>query len=665
MSRVRVLGTGEVAWLAAIPCALLAAVVVWALGPSLGSLLFQPLHVHFWPARAGVRPEPTEQARYLLSLLAPLLVCAAVALAARGRTWSAIGATRALVLVAQTGALLVLLAAIVRQHSPDYDYQISHPYFSWGAAAFAAAFALVLALAAGNAGARARAAAWVRETSRRRRACLLAAALFAVLWLLTAINTDASIGNAHWTVGGLLPWTADDVYAVLNGRTPLVDFRSQYGSLFPYLNAVPMLALGSSLTVLTTTMAAFTGLTLLAIYDVLRRVARSSVAALALFLPVVAIGFYTLIGSHGNPLNAANDFSWYPIRVAGPYLLAWSVVRHVDGVWPRRSWPIFLAGGLALLNNLELGGPALVATVVALVLARPPSDRRELRAQLLGALGGLAASFSLVAALTVVRAGSLPHLGELGELAKLYTRGGLDMKPMPAFGFQYVLFATYAAALVLATVRAVGGCRDGLTAMLGWSAVFGFGSASYFVGESRYLHLIFLFSIWAFTLALLLVAVVRGIAARESHRPTPADLAVLMAFGLAVCALAQTPAPWTQIERITSHTPQPLLHDNAAEQFVAADTRRGEHVVVLLPFGHRISHDLGLVDVSPYSYMELVTTREQLDTVVRALRASGGRRFYYWATRREPGIALEHAGFVLARRDPQSDFVEYVDRARG
>ncbi len=664
-TRARTLETGEIAWLAAIPCVLVAAAVVWVLGPPLGSLLFPPLHVHLWPNRDGIRPEPTEQARYLLSLLAPLLVCAAVALAARGRTWSAIGATRALVLVAQTGALLVLLAAIVRQHSPDYDYQISHPYFSWSAAAFAAAFALVLVFVSRSARVRALVADWVRETARRRAACVMAAVLFVVLWLLTAINTDASIGNAQPSVGGMLLWTGDDVYAVLNGRTPLVDFHSQYGSLFPYLNAVPMLALGSSLTVLTTTMAAFTGLTLLAIYDVLRRVVGSSVAALALFLPVVAIGFYTLIGSHGNPFNAANDFNWYPIRVAGPYLLAWVVVRHIDGAWPRRLWPIFAIGGLTVLNNPELGVPALAATVVALVWTRWPHDGRELRKQLLDALGGLAAAIACVTALTLARAGSLPHLGLLAEYSALFVRGGLGMRPMPVFGFHYVLYATYTAALALATVRAAGGRRDGLTAMLAWSAVFGFGSASYFVGESRYLHLIFLFSIWALALVLLLVAVVRGIASHDANRLTPADFAVFVAFGLAVCALAQMPAPWTQIDRIASATPQPEWRDNGDEQFVAADATSGERAAILLPFGHRIAYDLGLVDVAPYSNMEAVLTPGQLDTVVRALRAAGGRRIYYWALRPGPGAALVRAGFKLARVDQQNALVEYVDRAGG
>jgi len=660
----RPLEAGEIAWLAVVPCALATALLVVVLGPALGRLLFPPLHVHFLPGFAAIHPKPTEQARYALALLAPVLVCGAIALAARRGSWPASRGTGVAVLAVQLLVPALLAAALVRQHHPYFDIQISHPYFTWTAAGLAAAFALAAAAAARDERVRATAAAWLRETARRRRACLLAAAAFAAIRLLTAVNTDGSIGKASYAVSGLLTWTGDDAYAVLNGRTPLVDFHSQYGSLFPYLGALPMLVLNQSLLVLTTFMATVSGLTLLAVYGVLRRVTRSSVAALALFGPFVAVGFYTLIGSHENPFSAANDFSWFPIRVAGPYVLAWLVVRHLDGVWPRRLWPIFLLAGLSVLNNVEFGASALVATVVALAWTRPPAGRRALRGPLAEALAGLAAALGLVVALTLVRAGSLPHLAYLTEYTRLYTRGGLGLQAIPGFGFHWVLYATYAGALVLATVRAVGGRRDPLTAMLAWSGVFGFGSAGYFVGESRYLHLIFLFSAWALALALLLVAALGAIAERGSHRATPAELALLAAFGLAVCALAQTPAPWTQLHRIAGSTPQPLLRHNAAERFVAADTRPGERAAILLPFGHRVAEDLGLVNVAPYSMSAAVETTEQLETVVRALRAAHGTRLYCWYHCHDPGIVLARDGFRLVRVDRANLYYELVGTPR-
>jgi len=659
------LEAGEIAWLVAIPCALVTALLVLVLGPAVGSLLFPPSHARFWPTFGNLRPEPTEEARYLLSLLGPLLASAAiVAFARRDRALRSGRAQAVVVRGAQLLVLALLAAAFVRQHDPYFDIQIKHPYFSWAAAAAAVAFTCALVALVGSASARGRAAALLRETSGARIACSIAAVAYVAAWLLVAVNTDGSIGNASYAVGGLLPWTADDVYAVLNGLTPLVDYHSSYGSLFPYLGALPMLVLGRSLLVLTTFMATVSGLVLLAVYGVLRRVTRSSVAALALFGPFVAIGFYTLIGSHENPFSAANDFSWFPIRVAGPYLLAWLVVRHLDGAWPRRVWPIFVLAGLSVLNNVEVGVAGLAATAAALVWVRPPAGGRELRAPLAEALAGLAVAYALVAAVTLVRAGSLPHLAFLTEYSAFFVRGGLAMQPMPGFGFQYALYAAYAAGIVLATVRVVGGRRDLLTAMLVWSGVFGFGSAGYYVGESRYLHLIFLFSAWALTLALLLVAVLEGITSRASRRPSPAELAVLAAFGLAVCALAQTPAPWTQLDRITSSTPQPLLAHTAAERFVASTARRGERVAILFPMGHRIAEDLSLVNVAPYANEDLVDTSEQLDVVVHALRAAHGARFYCWNKCEFPGERLERLGFKLVGVDPPRAFFEFVDRAR-
>lgn len=664
-TRARALEGGEIAWLVAIPCALVAAVLVLVLGPPLGSLLFPPPDLHFWPSfQERLHPEPTEQARYLLALLAPLIASGAIVLALRRGTWTASGGTRAVVLGSQAVVLGLLLATIGRQLSPDYDYQFDQPYFSVVAVVFAIGFAFAAARALADERARARMAGWARETPRRRWVCLLLALLWAVVWLLTAVNTDRSITSAHWAVGGLLPWTVNDVYAVLDGRSPLVDVHAQYGSLFPYLMALPLLVLGSSLAVLTTSMAAATTVALLAIYDVLRRVTRSSVAALALFVPFVAIGFYTLIGPLDDRYAASNTFSWFPIRVAGPYLTAWLLARHLDGAWPRRTWPLFLVAGLALLNNVELGVAALGATIAALLWARSPRGWPEARAQLADAAIGLGAALAAVTVLTLVRAGSLPHLGLLTELSSLYVRGR-DLEQMPAFGFQYAIYLTYAAAIVLATVRAVGGRRDLLTGMLAWSGVFGLGAAGYFVGQSRPMHLVFLFSAWALALSLLLVAVVQGIAARSSHRPTAADLAVLVAFGLTICAVAQTPAPWAQIDRVADTSQAPLWRDNAAEQFVAAGTARGEHVVILLPLGQRVAYDLGLVNVSPYAEMELIPTREQLDTTVRALREAGGTKLYYWVQRPDPGVALERAGFEMTRYDQQLGFAEWTDRSGG
>src|SRR5690242_15076742 len=61
------------AWLAAVPAALLTLAAIVLLGPPLGALLFPHPTAQFWPSiHYSVRPEPTEQARYLIALTAPL-----------------------------------------------------------------------------------------------------------------------------------------------------------------------------------------------------------------------------------------------------------------------------------------------------------------------------------------------------------------------------------------------------------------------------------------------------------------------------------------------------------------------------------------------------------------------------------------------------------------
>src|SRR5215217_4055021 len=67
------------AWLCAIPCAALTAVAILLLGPPLGELL-SPAHGYVFLAgvRNLVRPEPTEDARYLVAVCAPLLATVAI-----------------------------------------------------------------------------------------------------------------------------------------------------------------------------------------------------------------------------------------------------------------------------------------------------------------------------------------------------------------------------------------------------------------------------------------------------------------------------------------------------------------------------------------------------------------------------------------------------------
>jgi hypothetical protein len=327
-------------------------------------------------------------------------------------------------------------------------------------------------------------------------------------------------------------------------------------------------------------------------------------------------------------------------------------------------WPLFTAAGLVALNNTDFGVVGLGACLVAIVWGSGDRLRTDWR-RIAAALGaGLATAVVLVSALTVVRAGSLPQLGRVTEYTGLFAIGGFGMQPIAEpVGLHLVVYVTYVAALGLATVRALRGAGDRvLTGMLAWAGIFGLGSAAYFIGRSAPDTLKWIFSPWALTVGLLTVAVVRAPANGRTWRPSVAALAVLAAFGLTVCSLAQTPVPWTQLERVDAPfrpwrlrpNPNPLEppRDARTRSFVAgmADGRtrvvikRGAPVAIMTTIGHRVADAYGVVNVSPFTGVLSTPTEERVNEVVDALRAAGGNTIML------PSPGLEGAFDVLTER---------------
>lgn len=628
----------DAAWLAMAPVAAIVIAAVVLLGPPLGGLLLPGPAARFLPgALEGVRPEPTEQARYLIALTAPLALAGLTLLLAH-RAPRALAARSGVLARASEAVAVALVAAclLAQRLQPAQNSNgeaRSVVYFTAASIAVALAIAAGLTAAARSARVRARFGAWMRETRGRRIAALLIAAGATALALLPAINTDASIAQAYEAVVWHLEFTYDETVAVLDGRSPLGDFTAQYAALWPYPLAAGTSLLGDSLLAFTALMAALTGATLLALFDVLRRVTRSSLAALALFGPLLATFGFRLHGPAVNRFSLVNYFGVQPLRTAGPFLLAWLLARHLDGGRPRRVWPLFLMGGLVVLNNTDFGLAALAATIAALVWTSPRPMR--VRRTSVEALGGLLAAYALVAALLLARTRSLPELGRLVRYAHIYAAEGFSMLPIrPLFGVALALFGTHVAAIGVATVRALRANPDRLlTGLLTWSGVFGLGAGAYYVGHSLSELLIYMLPMWALTVTLLTVAVLT----QAPARPRPAAVACLVAFGLLVCSLAQLPAPWQQLRRIASHNPPAFAHP-LGQELVAARTHAGEHVLIMAPLGHRIARDLRLDNVAPYSDSRSILTLEQLDESLAALRGAGGTKVFVDAEYAWPGL---------------------------
>jgi len=638
------------AWACALPCALLTLLAVVVLGPPLGDLIAPGAHAYtpLPQFENQFTHEQTEHARYLLALGGPVLLVLALLLAPRWlpRVPRSVAARAAP--VTQTVLVAAVAACVVGQYRMVFHSiagPLSDRYFTPPTLVAAALLAAAAVAAIRRDALRERASALLRDSRARRAGALAAAVALTAVWMLHAVQSDATIGMAEREVLYHTAFTLDEAFAVLNGRTPLVDFTTQYGSLWPSLVALPMLAFGKTLLVYTLAMCSASAVALLTVYGVLRRVTRSAIGALALYLPFLATSLFLIAGTLVNRSTPGTYFTTLPSRYAGPFLLAWLTAWHID----RRSrlagtWLLFAAGGLVALNNQDFGVPALGATIAALAWSASVRDRAVLRQLAVGLAGGLATAVALVCALTLAEAGSLPQFGRLTDYLRLFSVDGFGLVRITGvLGLHLVVYATYVAAIGVATVRAIRGTAGRpLTGMLAWSALFGLGSGAYFIGRSSPETLTWTFPAWALALALLTVVVVRQIAAQPTRRPTIAALLVLFGFGLAACSLAQLPLPWQQVARLNAsfapreEAPEPNVlvppPDALTRTFVAslADGpsrfvyKRGAPVALLLTTGHRVADAYGVVDVAPYTGIWSMPTAERLDATLAALRAAGG-----------------------------------------
>lgn len=642
-----------VAWSAAVPAGAIGALAVLVLGPAVGRALLGPGGVSLWSSFAfEVRPEPVEQGRYLVALAAPALLLAAIVVAACSRAWRAARWVAPAALLVQLAGIAFAALCVVQQQEhvlgPLYPagetVARSIRFFSDRALAGAALGTVALVALARVPRVRATLAPLARETRPRAAAAAALAVAATAVWLLHALYTERTIAQAYQEVVYHLEFTLDETFAVLNGRSPLVDYAAQYGSLLPYAYAAGMAALGKTVGVWIALAVATTGAGMLAVFAALRRAARSSLVGLLLFLPVLAASFYRIGGTLEDRYTYGDYFGTFPLRYAGPSLLVWLVARQLDGAAPRRRWPLFAAAGLVALNNVDAGLPALGATAVALLIGGGPLTRAALRRTALEALVGLAAAYALVAALTLVRAHALPDLGLLLRFSHIFATG-FGMVPMPAIGLHLAIFLTYVAAIGVAGVRAVRGAANRtLTGLLAWSAVFGLGAGAYFVGRSTTDDLPAMFFPWTLTLALLLVPALRGLAFAPWRRVSPAAVASVFAFATMACFLAQTPRPGEQLRRFDHPTP-PILAAPLGQAFVARHVHRGERVAILVLFGHKIAYDLGVEDVAPYSNSLAMPAVEQLQETVDVLRRAGGGKIFM----RPEYTSVEMEGFLGSR----------------
>jgi hypothetical protein len=671
-SKHRARGEPEtIAWLLVIPFGLVLVSAIVLLVPSIGPALLPPLdptRVWTWK-RSVVSPEPREQGAYLLALAAVAGLAGAV-VATRTRPsglptgWQAVGAPFARVALV---TLLLVCAIGQDRFRPVAPGAPPARYFVVATWVVAAVLAVGIALGIRSPALRRASGRVLRERSATRLLAPAVACLVTAGAMLASVSSDATIAQTSPGVLSILPYVLDEAFAVVNGLTPFVDFQPLYASFWPFVAALPLAGVARTLFVFTLTMSALSALALLAVYGILRRVTRSSVAALLLYVPFLATSLFLIGGDTVTPYSAGNYYPAFPLRYAGPYLLAWLTARQLARLHVRSHAPLFAVAGLVVLNNANFGVPALAGTLVALLLTSDPPWTATLRSLARDLAAGLAVAVAALCALTLLRAGALPDLTQLFDYAS-YFAGGYSLTRIPAtLGLHVVIFVTYAAALVAAAARGRSSANRTLTGMLAWSGVFGLGAGSYYVAESQPLQLTLMFSAWALAMALLAVLVVERLAAPPRRRPNVAEAAVLVGIGLMACSLAQLPRPWSQIERLNvtqAGAPAPgfLSPDPSQRDFLASlaygrhafYVKRGAPVALIVYGGHRLADAFDVVDVNRYTDVYTLLGPSFLRRVVTDLRRAGGNTIVVPAASpasANVGAALDRWGFGVVTAD--------------
>ena len=655
-------------YLAAGVCGAAALIIGLLLGPAIGEAIVPTQDFDYFLGSQGPffnQPEPTEFARYAIAALAAVMAASAVVLAANWDlpAW----ARRASAVLSVVVPIVVVIALIVAWFDRgllDRFLNERFEFFDNLQGVVALVLALVIAVAAGNETVR---RFCDRATSNRRliKWAPVLALVVAILFLLPAIQTEGSFPGASLFVSSHMASTVAGFEAFANGATPGVDVAAQYSNLLPY-PLTPLFEFADfEPGAMTIIFAALNLAILLCFFRVLTAVAGSAVVAVALFVPVVALSVTPSGGEGAGVVNNANVFQVMPIRYLGPAVVAWLLMRHLCRA--RRDvgvFGIFLVAGLAAISTPDFGVATVIAASIALLLASAtePSPWACMRRLGRDALLGIAAAAALFTLITLLRSGSLPQPDVLLYYPELFGAKGFGLTRMDTIGLHWLLYATFAGALILAAVRATAGETNRvLTGMLAFFGVLGLAAGVYFVGRSNQFTLIALFPTWGMTIAMLALVVLRSLAERSpglsgARTLGPLGWAVLVALGLAIAGVGWLQAPWKQVDRLTTEIDFPTFFAaDASVPFVEDRTDAGEPTAFICRNGYLLAERAGVRNVSPIDDPQSIAAYSQVGEIVDALRSAGGSKVFtcekFSPLRDEIDQSLAARGFTKVGED--------------
>ncbi len=630
--RSRGMPVEDLAWVGAIAAAIGLGIAFLVLVPELAKHYPAPSDDVFAVWKPLVLPEAREEVRSLLTLAAPILLGGV--LICLGTREAGRRSLDPLIIGAQVAGLVLIVVGVLDQPRRsgfliDYfkPYLLSVPNL---VAAVILGVGMTIAVLRWSG----RLPPWALRLGERLRGrgwlSFGIALLATVIFVLPAVVTDATVGQAGQLAAGHIPVQAEDYFSVVNGRTPLVDYIAQYANLLPLLLEPVLATFDSSITAVSIAMCTLSVIALLAIFGVFRQVTRGPWTALALFLPFLALALFPWNDSGPFRNFDANYYGILPGRLFGPFLLAWLFAISTRRRIP--VWALFGFAGLVIVNNVEFGIPALLSLIVGLGVSwdRTEPLRERVRRLAVQGAAGLLGAIVLVCAVILIRTGELPDPTLLTYFNRVFLRDSFGLVPMPTLGLQWALYFTYAAALVMAAVRYVRDEPDRtLTAMLAFSGIFGLATGMYFVGRSSQFQLMLLFPPWALSLALVAWTAAGSLRHSAGDRERLKRIlipacAALIGFGLMVSAIARVSPPWRQIDRLADGgvAVNDLL---AAQRYVEANTHPGEHVLIIgTTLDHRVADRAGVVNVSPINGITGLIVPDEATRAIDQLEEAGG-----------------------------------------
>lgn len=288
----------DVAWVVAIAAVPITLAALKWLAPAVDGWFEPPAGYTAFPNAGALffAPEPLEEARFLIAIAIPAAVAGVVLWAGARRTPDS---RLDLPIVGFQLAALAFVGWTATKQNTDlllFPHYVSTadylPDDLFGVAILVAGVAIGLGLtallfASPHPGPALRRLSTSRPAGARWLPVTLAVAA-TIVWLLPAVVTDGNVARAG-LLGGHIPIQFEDYLAVVNGRTPLVNFVAQYSSLLPLLSA-PLLSLfESSVTAYSLIECVLTLGALLCAYAALVNVARGRWIALALYVPFLAV----------------------------------------------------------------------------------------------------------------------------------------------------------------------------------------------------------------------------------------------------------------------------------------------------------------------------------------------------------------------------------------